>query len=303
MVEEKNFEGFESLAISNGEAELVVTTGVGPRLLSYRLRGGENILGLWPKLAQQNDLGTWKPYGGHRLWAAPEEMPRTYYPDNDPVEYEIIGDHAVIVRAPIERITNIQKEIRITLNEGSNVAIQHLITNCGIEPVELAPWALTILRPGGTVVIPQEPFRSHDDDLLPARPMVLWYFTDLSDPRFKLGKQLLELRCDSHYESPQKIGMLNKQGWAAYYSSPLLFVKEFDYRAGAASSAMRYPDYGCNCETYTAGEFIELESLGPMETLQPGESATHRERWRLFDDVKLSEKEKIRAEEIARQIA
>jgi len=297
LVEKKMFEGIKSLAISNGEAELVVTTGAGPRLLSYRLRDGENILGLWPGVAQANDLGTWKPYGGHRLWAAPEEMPRTYYPDNDPVEYEIIGDHAAILRSPTERITNIQKEMRITLGDGPDVAIQHLITNRGIEQVELAPWALTILRPGGTVIIPQEPFRSHDEALLPARPMALWYFTDLTDTRYRIGKRLLELRCDAQLESPQKIGVLNEQGWAGYYSSPLLFVKEFDYRAGAA-----YPDYGCNCEAYTAGNYLELESLGPMEMLQPGETATHRERWRLFDNVTLSKNDEERAEEIARYI-
>jgi len=295
VIEKQIFEGIKSLVISNGEAELVVTTGVGPRLLSYRLRDGENILGVWPKIAQTNDLGTWKPYGGHRLWAAPEEMPRTYYPDNDPVEYEIVGDHAVLIRAPVERITNIQKEIRITIGEGSDIAIQHLITNRGTVPAELAPWALTILRPGGTVIIPQEPFRSHEEDLLPSRPMVLWHFTDLTDARYRLGKQLLELHCDPEYESPQKIGVLNKQGWAAYYSPPLLFVKEFDYRAGAA-----YPDYGCNCEAYTAGEYLELETLGPMELLQPGESATHRERWRLFDGITLPENEEERAKEIAR---
>jgi hypothetical protein len=295
VIEEKTFEGITSLAISNGEAELVVTTGVGPRLLSYRLRNGENILGSWLQVAQENDLGTWKPYGGHRLWAAPEEMPRTYYPDNDPVEYEMIGDHAVILRAPVERITNIQKEIRITLGESTEVALQHVITNRGTEPVELAPWALTILRPGGTVIIPQEPFRSHEEALLPSRPMVLWHFTDLTDARYHLGKQLMELRCDSRYDSPQKIGAMNKQGWTAYYSKPLLFMKEFDYRAGA-----NYPDYGCNCEAYTSGEYIELESLGPLEMLQPGESATHRERWRLFDGVTLSEDEDKRSQEIAR---
>jgi hypothetical protein len=297
VIEKKIFEGITSLAISNGEAELVVTTDVGPRLLSYHLRKGENILGLWPDIAQANDLGTWKPYGGHRLWAAPEEMPRTYYPDNDPVEYEIVGDHSVVLRAPVERITNIQKELRVTMGEGSDVAIQHLITNRGTEPVELAPWAITILRPGGTVIIPEEPFRSHDEALLPARPMALWYFTDLTDPRYTIGKRLLEVRCDARYENPQKIGVLNKQGWAAYYSPSLLFVKEFDYRAGAS-----YPDYGCNCETYPAGKYLELESLGPLELLQPGESAMHRERWRLFDGVTLSENEEDRAKEIARYI-
>ncbi len=46
---------------------------------------------------------------------------------------------------------------------------------------------------------------------------------------------------------------------------------------------MTYPDFGCNCETYTAGTFIELESLGPLEVVAPGESVQHLERWSLFE--------------------
>lgn len=259
-----------------------MSISVGPRILSYRQESGKNILGLWLDSKQPNDLGTWKPYGGHRLWAAPESMPRTYYPDNDPVDYEIVDDNSVLVRAPTERVTNLQKEMRITLGKGNDVAIQHLITNKGAVPAELAPWAITILRGGGTVIIPQEPFRSHDEYLLPARPMVLWYFTDLADPRFQFDKELIELRCDKQFDNPQKIGVMNKQGWAAYYEGSSLFVKEFDYRQGT-----NYPDYGANCEAYSQGGYLELETLGPMELLQPSESAAHHERWRLFENVSL----------------
>ena len=35
------------------------------------------------------------------------------------------------------------------------------------------------------------------------------------------------------------------------------------------------PDHGVNTEAYTAGTFIELETLGPIATLEPGSSADH----------------------------
>jgi hypothetical protein len=76
--------------------------------------------------------------------------------------------------------------------------------------------------------------------------------------------------------------MLNKQGWAAYARGAALFVKRFAYREGAS-----YPDYNCNCETYTAGDFIEVESLSPLARLEPDASAEHLERWSLFADVEL----------------
>ena len=40
-----------------------------------------------------------------------------------------------------------------------------------------------------------------------------------------------------------------------------------------------YPDDGCNFETYTNHEMLEIESLGPLVTLAPGESSAHQERW------------------------
>ena len=44
-----------------------------------------------PDTKVTTDLGEWKPWGGHRLWAAPEAMPRTYSPDNSPIDYKKQG--------------------------------------------------------------------------------------------------------------------------------------------------------------------------------------------------------------------
>jgi hypothetical protein len=63
------------LRLSNGEVEIIVTTDVGPRILHYSFAGGENVLGLHPEAKLETALGEFKPYGGHRLWIAPENMP------------------------------------------------------------------------------------------------------------------------------------------------------------------------------------------------------------------------------------
>jgi len=44
-----------------------------------------------------------------------------------------------------------------------------------------------------------------------------------------------------------------------------------------------YPDYGCSSECYATGEFLELETLGPLQEIQPDDSIQHVETWRLFD--------------------
>ena len=273
--------------LSNGTAELVFTTDVGPRILRYSLAGGENVLGECPEASVKTELGEWKPLGGHRLWAAPEASPRSYAPDNAAVEFEFDGELSVHLTPPVEEATGLQKELAVSLaEEGSDVRLRHRVTNRSLWEIEVAPWALTIMRGGGQAVIPQEPFGAHPEHLLPARRLVLWRYTDLGDPRFNFGRRFLRLRSDAGHAEPQKIGVENKRGWAAYHVARLLFVKRFSYEEGAA-----YPDDGCNNEVFTAGSFIELESLAPLKRLAPGESAEHEERWQLFKDFDPGEDE------------
>ncbi len=53
---------------------------------------------------------------------------------------------------------------------------------------------------------------------------------------------------------------------------------EFDEHA-------RYPDLGCNFETFTNEEMLEVEALGPLVDLGPGASTSHTEHWQLFSEV------------------
>lgn len=273
--------------LSNGTVEAIVTTDVGPRILRYGFVGGENVLGEYPDLKVTSELGEWTAYGGHRLWTAPEAMPRTYSPDSLPVEFQIDGDHSIHLLQRVEPRTGIQKEMRVTLDrEGSRLEVHHRITNRNLWDVELAPWAITIMRYGGVTILPQEPFRSHDEYLLPARPMTLWHYTDLSDPRWTFGKKFIRLQTDEKLEAPQKIGVANKQGWAGYWRNETLFLKRIQYQEGA-----HYPDCGSNVETYTAGSFVEVETLGPLKRLQPGQSAEYTENWSLHANVDVGDSE------------
>jgi hypothetical protein len=55
-----------------------------------------------------------------------------------------------------------------------------------------------------------------------------------------------------------------------------LFVKRFQWLAG-----VQYPDGGCNFETFSNEDMLEVESLGPIVTLGPGQTTSHEERWSL----------------------
>lgn len=284
--------------LTNGTVEVTVATDVGPRVLGYNFVGGENVFGEVPDSLITTAFGDWKPWGGHRLWAAPELNPRSYVPDNQAVEFEFVGEHKVRLIGAVEAQTGLQKVVSVTLDpEGSGVTVRHRIANRGQWAIELSLWALTIMNcaGGGEVVIPQEPYRSWGHYVQPARPLVLWHYTDLTDARIALGRQFIRLRADGAAEDPLKIGALDKQGWAAYLRSTTLFVKRFPYEEGAT-----YPDYGSNVEAFTAGPFIELESLGPLRRLEPGATAAHEERWHLFRDFDPGSTEDSLADALAR---
>lgn len=274
--------------LSNGEVELMATTDLGPRVIYYGFVGGENILGeMGLDEGVETELGKWRLYGGHRLWTAPEASPRSYAPDNDPVEFETFEPCGVCLRPPEEEGVGVRKEITVTLDtSGTRVQVHHKVTNTGFWPIELACWGLTIMRGGGTTIFPQEPFAPHTECLLPVRPLVLWSYTDMGDPRWSFGSRYVRLRGDAALDTPQKIGALVKSGWAAYNVDDILFVKRFGYEEGAV-----YPDFGCNFETYTRGSFMEVETLGPLTRLEPGECATHVERWHLAKGIHIDDPE------------
>ncbi|MDQ3130455.1 MAG: hypothetical protein M3Q99_06810 [Acidobacteriota bacterium] len=265
--------------LTNDEIEMFVTTDVGPRIVGYSFIGGENILGLHLQAKVETELGIWKPYGGHRLWIAPENMPNSYAPDNAPVEYffDEKNNSARFVQ-PIEPVTKTQKEITVTLDgKGSGVRINHRITNRGSQPFESAIWALTIVQGGGEVFIPNETFaRYSPETLLPVRNLTCWSYTDFTDSRWRFEKDFIRLKVDENKPEPQKIGIQNKQGWAMYRRGNLEFVKKFDYIENAL-----YPDLNSNTEIYVAGSFVEIESLAPLRRLVSGESAEHDEVWNL----------------------
>ncbi len=285
IIEDKAAFGADTsnIKISNGEVELVLATAYGPRIVRFAHVGTnetENLFGNVPEVSVKSDLGQWNIRGGHRLWHAPEGKPRSYAPDNDPVQVVRDGDTVKLIQA-VEGATGIQKEIWVTLDaKGSHATITHRLTNKGLFAIDAACWAMSVMNKGGLAIVPQEPYQSHDEVLLPARPMVLWPYTNLTDPRWSIGRKYITLRQDPDNKESQKLGVLNRQGWAAYFRKGSLFVKRFAFDAANA-----YPDYNCNNEIYTDGGFLELETLGPLEKIQPGETITHREDWWLYKGV------------------
>jgi hypothetical protein len=215
--------------------------------------------------------------GGHRLWHAPEAMPRTYIPDSVVTITEL--SDGVILDTQTEPGTGIRKSIEIHLAQDKPALIlTHTLVNDGQWAVELAPWTITQFRLGGTVILPMPVGNVDAAGLLHNRQFSLWPYASFNDPRLKLGDEFILFKADAL--PAFKIGYLSTHGWMAYWLDGVLFRKTFEMHAGAA-----YPDNNCNAEMYCNHLFVELESLGPLAQLKPGAEIKHTETWEVFDNM------------------
>jgi len=284
MIEKVAYGGWPNCyRLTTGEVELIVTTDIGPRVIRCGFAGGQNLFKEFAGQMGKSGEPTWQPRGGHRLWLAPESVELSYGLDNSPVEAVIDGD-SIILNQAIEPETGFRKQMILhPLNNG--VEVVHRLQNCNESTRTVAPWALTMMAPGGTAVTGFPPRGTHPQMLQPTNPLVMWGYTNFADPRWTITEKYLVLRQDPAATSPVKAGLWNPQTWQAYLLGSELFVKSTTATAGPE----KYPDMECSLETFTNAEFLEMETLGPLVSVEPNQVIAHHETWRLFRDVSVSE--------------
>jgi hypothetical protein len=175
------------------------------------------------------------------------------------------------------------------------VIVDHHLSNKGLWPVETAPWVLTMLKPGGIAILPQNSEPADKAGLLPNRNLVLWRYTDMESPYISWGNRYIFVNASLERGS-LKLGFPNPRRWLAYFWNGTLFVKYAAYNPERA-----YFDMGSSSQCYCGPDFIELETLGPRTLIPPGGSITHREVWRVFGDVTFSPEE-IAAEQLVHDL-
>ena len=247
------------------------------RITGLILTGKSNMLAELSDLPPiSTSYGDFYFHGGHRLWHAPEAMPRTYIPDGKLTTTEL-SDGGVLLETTAEPGTGIRKQIKIHLApDKPSLKLTHTLINDGLWAIELAPWAITQFRLGGTVILPLPIGNADPAGLLHNRQFALWPYARINDPRVKWDDEFILFKADAALP-PFKIGIFNSQGWLAYLLDDVLFRKTLIADAGSV-----YPDNNCNIEMYCNDQFVELESLGPLTKLSPGASITHVEIWDVF---------------------
>jgi hypothetical protein len=279
-----------------GDTELIVTSDVGPRIIRYGHVGGPNLFAEFPDQLGKAGEPWWMPRGGHRLWVAPETKPDTYALDNAPV-MAAADNGCLSLRQPVEPETSLEKHISVGFTLAGFVSITHSIKNAGSRIRRVAPWALTQLAPGGVGFVRFPPRGCHEECLQPTHPLVMWAYTDFSDPRWQLNCEHLILRQDRQLDAPQKAGLFCEETVSGYLLGTTLFVKR-----SSANPALAYPDFHCSFEMFANGDFLELETLGPLTDLNPGESVSHDEIWSLHPGVDVREFTDLELDPLLRRI-
>ena len=277
-----DFHGHKAIVFENDHFRLECLAQAGPRIVRLIPHWtGENLFAEVPNFSTKTSVGEYQFFGGHRLWYAPESLSQTYIPDGHGITIKEVQD-GVRLTGMDEPGTGIRKIITIQMSPTRPfIILKHKLQNHGQASVRLAPWAITMMRPDGIAILPQQNGNVDTDGLLPNRKLALWPYTRWDDTRLQLGDEFIIVRSDST-PHPLKLGYFNPHGWLGYLYDDVLFLKRFGVRRDE-----EYADYGSNSEVYTNHLTTELESLGPIVVLKPREEVVHTETWEVYKDTEI----------------
>lgn len=263
----------EAWRCRHGKLELIVGGGISPRIVSFRRENSENILFEDPE--GRFGRGPWRLLGGHRLWIAPETE-ATYETETPPRDIQVEGDRFIVSCAPGASLLRRRIEIGPS-DRCAGFRIRHEILNESAFPSgPVAPWAITCVKPAGKITIPW--------GIGPKgwRMQTVRYWRELGGIATNPASSQWRPEGDRFLVEPNgdwgKIGVAS-EGPVTHTTPAGAFIKHIDYITGAT-----YPDGGCNIEVFTASEYMEVETLGPLTELMPGAVKMHDEHWELKPD-------------------
>ncbi len=272
-LEETSFAGLPCIQLEGAGSAVFVTTSVGPRVLGLVGRG-PNLMAVLPHSEiERADGPPYRFVGGHRLWAAPEVPEVTYQPDDRSCAVSAVDD-GIRVEGPPDG-AGLVKTLELHPAPDGWI-VEHELRNEGDAARDVAPWAITQLRPGGRAELPLSP---RGDAPRADRALVLWPYTDLDDPRLSFGPAAVTIEAPNgpgRPTRPVKVGAAPGAGRLCYRLGDEVFEKRAEVDPG-----LPYPDRGAASQVFVSADFCELETLGPLCALEAGMSAVHRETWTL----------------------
>ena len=260
------------LWLAGNGVKLGVALDFGIRIVYAACEGMENLF-----YEQPDDLSDgyytsegWRLYGGHRMWPAPESCICSA-PDNSPIHW-IPEGNGVLLRQDPDTATGLEKNLQLHFTAGGSILLEHSLKNVSDRQIICASWGISSMAPGGTARIDFS--ADGQPSFQPQRTVALWQDTALNDPRLHFSKDTLTVSF-LPLDNFCKLGLYSRCGRAVYENNRQRLIMTF-----AAPPAEQLPDSGCNFELFLCRHFMELETLGTLSRLAPGEAAYHWETWR-----------------------
>ncbi len=295
------YKGWSALRVAHGPLTLILVPQVGGRVMGIEWRGralafvNPEYEGQVQDLAAIRDVHEFKQcmgfvlWGGDKTWLAPQNRWTDGVPfiDLDSGAYTLAIDHGtrkITMTSPRCRETGIQIERTLRIGEQpGSWTMSHKLSNRSDGTATWAPWDVAMLLRPATVYMstragsnfPQG-LRTFENEGVSAavRDKVVSFADGLviitcrDAVRFKYGvdAEIGAVLAVIGDEDKGQIGL--RKSVPVYDSKP--------YADGCVVEAFNSPDY----------PYFELELLGPLVTLAPGESFTLKESAQVFDIAK-----------------
>jgi hypothetical protein len=241
--------------LKNGDVTMTINASKGGKILSLK-HGDKEVL----------SQSRWPESFGSTFWTSPQkEWNWPPVPEFDKQAYTIQqqAEGRLTISSPVSgRLgMSVGKDFSIDTADGAFV-VAYSIKNEGSEPRRVAPWEISRVPNADGIIF----FETPVDSIWPAGLMTFesahgaaWYKTDEAQQNRKVNA--------------------DGSGWLAYSSDGLLLVKKFqDLKPGEPA-----PDEA-EVQVYVnrGKSYIELESQGGYQLLQPGEKLSWTVRWYLL---------------------
>ena len=274
------YHGWEqALLMSNGNVEVVVVPEIG-RVMQFRFAGDQEGP-FWENRSMDGKMpnsqsSEWGNFGGDKSWPAPqadwEKLTGRGWPppaafDSMPVEAKIDGE-AVILKTALDRHYGIEAVRRITLGRDSaEMLVDSTYHRKEGAPVRVSIWIITQLKHPELMLMP-----------LPPKSIFPEGYNKQS-ARLPLG---LEVRDGAVLcrRSPTENSKIGSDAGRILWADKTHAVEVYSEREKNGE----FPDNGSSAEIYTNQDpnaYVELELLGPLQTLRAGESISRRQVYRL----------------------
>ncbi len=261
--------GYRGWPVGNAAADAFVIADPYPRIVDFRLPGERSVL----HVSKRHE------FFGVRTWfMEPEQNDQSGLPAR--MRGRTLASEAahVHLRTDVEPESRISLSMDVRLHESRpRLDILHGITNHDDGTREIAAWAITAVAAETGLGLT----RLRQDD---RQVIVCWTPSQLSEPMVVAHEHALALDFRiAPRGSHLKIGTDANCGWVACISGRHALVSKSEFKRGAL-----YPEGGSTVTMFRSGSlpdgaFAEIENVGPLTQVEPGETITMQQRLEIVD--------------------